>query len=190
MAWIQTGNIRGPVGPAGQQGEQGPTGPAGPAGPAGERGPAGQPGEPGPAGERGPAGQDGKGIEIAGQVPTYAELPADLTTDDAGKGYLVEADGLLYVWGGDKFPAEGQGAAFQGPAGERGPAGEPGPAGQPGEQGIPGPAGQQGEPGPQGVAGERGSKWFIGEGAPGALQDTKPGDMYLDTTTGVVYQLN
>ena len=61
MAWVQTGNIRGPQGP---QGVQGPAG---------------------------PAGEDGKGISIAGSAATYAALPTGLGPADAGKGYLVDA---------------------------------------------------------------------------------------------------
>lgn len=188
MAWVQTGNIRGPVGPAGAPGEQGPTGPAGPAGAPGERGPAGPEGPRGPQGEAGPKGEDGKGIEIAGQVATYQDLPKNLTESDAGRAYLVESDGDLYVWGGSAFPEEGNGTDFQGPPGERGPAGAPGEKGEPGDRGPAGPVGPTGEQGAQGPAGERGSKWFVGEGAPGDIEGMEEDDLYLDTLTGVVYQ--
>lgn len=188
MAWVQTGNIRGPVGPAGAPGEQGPTGPAGPAGAPGMRGPAGPEGPQGPKGDPGPKGEDGKGISIAGQVDTYQDLPKDLTEADAGKAFLVEDDGDLYVWSGKRFPADGQGTDFRGPAGERGPQGEAGPRGEQGERGEAGPTGPQGEQGAQGPQGKRGSKWFIGEGAPGDIEGMEEDDLYLDTLTGVVYQ--
>lgn len=68
-------------------------------------------------GDQGPAGE---GIEIAGSVATYANLPSGLGAPDAGKGYLVESDGLLYIWDGTKFPADGNGVAFQGPPGTPG----------------------------------------------------------------------
>jgi len=99
MAWTTVGNIKGPKGDKGDTGDQGPQG------------------------EQGPAGE---GIEIAGSVATYADLPDDLGTGDAGKGYLVQADGKLYIWDGDSFPADGDGADFQGPQGETGPAGDDG----------------------------------------------------------------
>lgn len=68
----------------------------------------------------GPAGEAGAGIEIAGSVATYANLPSNLGSPDAGKGYLVQADGLLYIWDGTAFPADGSGVAFQGPPGADG----------------------------------------------------------------------
>lgn len=89
-------------------GVPGPTGPAGPTGPQGPQGPAGADGAP---------GADGTGIQISGEVATYADLPTGLTTADAGKSYIVDADGLLYVWSGTSFPANGSGTTFVGPAG-------------------------------------------------------------------------
>lgn len=68
----------------------------------------------------GAKGEDGAGIEIAGSVTTYANLPKNLTAGDAGKGYLVEADGLLYIWDGTHFPANGKGVEFRGPGGADG----------------------------------------------------------------------
>jgi hypothetical protein len=71
-------------------------------------------------GVQGVPGEAGAGVEIAGHVATYLDLPDDLTLTDAGNGYLVEADGLLYVWSGTAFPANGAGTEFRGPAGARG----------------------------------------------------------------------
>lgn len=184
MAWTQTGNLKGPKGDPGPEGIQGPQGPAGERGPQGERGPIGPDG---PQGPEGPQGVDGKGIEIAGQVATYAALPGDLTAEDAGKGYLVEADGDLYIWSGSAFPSNGAGVEFQGPEGPRGPQGVQGPEGDQGPEGPEGPRGPQGVQGPTGV---RGSKWFVGDGAPGAVSGSQPGDMYLDRVTGTAYQLS
>lgn len=184
MAWVQTGSLRGPAGPAGQQGEQGP---AGPEGPAGQQGPEGPEGPQGIQGIQGPQGEDGKGISIAGQVPTYADLPTDLTPEDAGSGYLVEGDGRLYVWSGTAFPADGDGTEFQGPAGPEGPQGDQGPRGEQGLAGEQGPEGPQGEQGTQGV---QGTLWFTGTGAPGSIPDSRPGDLYLDTETGTYYTFN
>ena len=166
MAWIQTGNLKGPkddTGPAGAQGAQGIQGPPGPVGPKGDQGTTG------PEGPQGKPGVDGKSVSIAGQVATYADLPKNLKADDAGKGWLVEADGDLYVWSGTAFPANGSGTDFRGPAG---------------------PAGAQGPTGPAGATGPRGSKWFVGEGTPGTIEGSVAGDMYLDRVSGTTYQLS
>lgn len=187
MAWTQTGNLKGPkgdTGPAGPQGGQGIQGPPGPIGPKGDQG------EKGPAGPQGRPGVDGKGVSVAGQVKTYADLPKNLTSDDAGKGWLVEADGDLYVWSGTKFPPNGSGADFRGPEGPAGPMGPQGVAGPPGAVGARGPAGVQGPAGAEGKPGPRGSKWFFGDGAPGTIQGAQDGDVYMDRVTGTMYQLS
>lgn len=131
----------GPQGPQGPQGEPGPQGPkgdtgaTGPAGKDGAAGPAGPQGERGPEGPQGPRGEQGEpgaGISITGEVETYADLPTNLTEADAGKAYIVKADGLLYIWSGTSFPADGGGTKFVGPRGPQGPEGPPGPQGKPG----------------------------------------------------------
>lgn len=180
--WTQRGNIRGPVGPQGPEGPQGTQG------------------------LQGPPGADGAGIAIAGSVPTYAELPVNLTDSqaDRGKGYLVEADGRLYIWTGTAFPAQGSGVEFRGP---QGPQGVQGPVGPTGAQGIQGEVGPQGPSGPQGADGAqgiqgvqgdtgpigpdgaRGTKWFDGSGVPGAVTGSAVGDYYLDAATGTYYEL-
>lgn len=88
-----------------------------PAGIQGPIGPTGPQGDPGPAGPAGTDGKDGAGIQIAGQVATYSALPTTLTSADAGKAYVVTADGKLYIWSGTAFPANGSGQSFVGPAG-------------------------------------------------------------------------
>ncbi|QNQ90709.1 collagen-like protein [Corynebacterium poyangense] len=183
MAWVQRGSLKGPKGDTGAQGVQGPPGVQGEQGPRGERG---EQGPPGPTGPQGPRGVDGKGIEVAGQVNTYEDLPKGLGEQDAGKGYINNADGDLYVWTGRSFPPKGSGVDFVGP---QGPAGPVGPAGDRGPQGSQGPAGARGEVGPQGPAGPRGSAWFSGDGVPGAVETAQAGDWYLDNQTGVFYQL-
>lgn len=47
-------------------------------------------------------------------------------------------------------------------------------------------------PGPPGEPGKRGSKWFTGPDDPGVFvsDDVLPGDMYLNTTTGDVFQFS
>ena len=131
-------------GDKGDQGEPGPAGPVGPAGPQGPQGEAGPQGIQGEQGPQGPKGEDGAGIEITGSVPTYADLPSGLTTEDDGKGYYVEADGRLYIWNGTSFPANGDGVRIRGPQGPQGIQGVQGPQG---EQGIQGPAGADGADG-------------------------------------------
>lgn len=165
MAWTTTGNIRGPQGPQGPQGDPGATGLQGPA---------------------------GEGIAIAGSVPTYGDLPAGLTADDAGNGYLVEADGLLYIWDGAAFPADGAGVEFKGPEGPQGAPGADGADGLSayelavqagfvgseaawqaslvGPQGLTGPTGDTGPQGPAGATGAQGPKGDTG--ATGAKGDT------------------
>ena len=128
-------------GDKGEKGEPGPAGPAGPQGPQGPQGEAGPQGIQGEQGPQGPKGEDGAGIEITGSVPTYADLPSGLTTEDEGKGYYVEADGKLYIWNGTSFPANGDGVRIRGPQGPQGIQGIQGPQG---EQGIQGPAGADG----------------------------------------------
>lgn len=175
MAWAQQGNIRGP------QGAQGPKG------------------------DKGDAGADGKGISIAGSVATYAALPTGLGAADAGKGYLVQSDGLLYIWSGTAFPANGSGVAFKGDKGDAGPKGDPGNqgiqgnpgpkgdtgnTGAPGADGAQGPKGDKGDKGDAGTNGANGTRWFHGAGAPGVVSGASAGDYYLDTADGSVYLLS
>jgi hypothetical protein len=166
MAWTQLTNIKGPAGAAGPQGAGGAQGVQGVAG---------------------PAGVDGKAVQVAGQVATYALLPNNLTSADAGKGYLVEADGDLYVWSGTAFPADGSGTDFRGPVGAAGPQGVPGATGA---QGTAGAQGTDGAAGATGATGVRGSKWYTGSGAPGTIAGSMAGDHYQDLNNGDVYSLS
>jgi hypothetical protein len=171
MVWTQLTSIRGPAGPTGPTGVPGPTG---------------------------AAGIDGAGVAIAGGVATYADLPTGLSTPDAGDGYLVEADGLLYVWTGTAFPADGFGVEFRGPigvtgftgtTGATGATGPTGPTGATGPTGSTGATGSTGFTGPTGSAGTPGTVWFNGTGTPGVISGAVPGDLYLDTVDGTVYRL-
>ncbi|ALR01251.1 hypothetical protein [Xylella fastidiosa] len=54
------------------------------------------------------------GIVLAGVVADYARLPHPLT---AGAAYLVSEDGLIYVYDGSAWPAEGDGIALRGGGG-------------------------------------------------------------------------
>lgn len=65
-------------------------------------------------------GRDGTGVNLAGAVPTYDDLPDDLGEEDAGKAYVVQDSGLLYVWSGWAWPTEENGATFRGEQGTPG----------------------------------------------------------------------
>jgi len=71
-------------------------------------------------GLQGIPGPAGAGLQIDGSVNTYADLPQHLRPEDAGVAYFVQADGKLYVWSGTRWPADGEGSDFQGPAGQDG----------------------------------------------------------------------
>ena len=172
MAWQRQGSIRGPQGAKGDQGDPGTTGPAGHDGAAG------------PKGDQGDAGTPGAGLHLQG-TETAANLNGKtLGTGDAGKGWLLGdagtvgghamSKGHMVVWDGTIWHDAGE---IVGP---------PGPKGTTGDAGTTGPAGQ---PGGKGDTGARGSKWFIGAGAPTSQSGEMLGDLYLDTGTGDVYQL-
>jgi len=160
-------------------------------------------------GPRGATGADGQGITISGSKATYGDLPNDLTSGDAGKAFLVEADGLLYIWDGTAFPADGNGIEFRGPIGETGATGATGgtgPRGNPGlsafevaqENGWTGDdeeawlASLKGDPGTNGTTGARGEQGIQGNagatGPQGNVGNTgiqgPPGNNGLDGGTG------
>ncbi|MDR0970550.1 MAG: hypothetical protein LBM67_08460 [Lentimicrobiaceae bacterium] len=56
-------------------------------------------------------------VLIKDHVATYSDLPA---TADVGDAYVVDSDGLLYVYGTNGFPASGQGMPFKGDKGDKG----------------------------------------------------------------------
>lgn len=64
-------------------------------------------------------GPPGHGVNLAGAVATYADLP-ELTVSDAGQAFMVQDDGRLYVWSGVSWPADGAGAQFRGEMGPEG----------------------------------------------------------------------
>ena len=64
---------------------------------------------------KGEKGDIGAGVALSGSVQTYADLgpgPWDL-----GAAFVVNADGLLYIYGTGGWPADGEGAAFRGERG-------------------------------------------------------------------------
>ena len=179
----------GPQGPSGLAGATGVQGATGASGTPGTNGSHGATGATGPAGQD---GQDGAGIEIAGSVASYANLPSSLNASNAGEGYLVESDGKLYIWSGTSFPTNGNGVEFRGPQGATGPNGATGPAGTNGASGTPG---VQGATGAQGIQGTPGATGATGaSGSPGAttiagisgLQGTLDGKVTTSVTMSTV----
>ena len=136
------------------------------------RGPKGDTGDTGAKGDKGDTGPAGVGISITGSVNSYSLLPSNLGISDAGKAWEVLADGKLYVWTGTQFPADGAGSQFRGPKGDTGNTGD------------------KGDTGNTGATGTRGSLWWTGTGAPGVINGSLAGDIYLDTDTGSIYQLS
>ena len=134
-------------------------------------------------GLKGEKGDPGAGLSISGSVNTYSELPSNLTESDAGTAYFVQADGKLYVWSGSSWPADGDGAQFQGPAGPQGPKGDQGEPGEQGPKGDTGPQGIQGPQGLQGLQGEKGDKGDKGDTGPQGLQGPQ-GEPGKDGATG------
>ncbi len=64
--------------------------------------------------------------------------------------------------------------------------------GSTGPQGTTGATGATGAAGPAGATGAtgtRGSQWYVGDGAPGVIAGSVPGDKYMDRVTGDVYDL-
>ncbi|MCJ0906214.1 phage tail repeat domain-containing protein [Rhodococcus sp. ARC_M6] len=64
---------------------------------------------------KGDKGDIGDGVNLSGSVPTYADLgpgPWDL-----GTAFVVNTDGLLYIYGTAGWPDVGAGAAFRGDRG-------------------------------------------------------------------------
>lgn len=48
-------------------------------------------------------------VALSGRVSSYSALPTSLGTADAGKAYLNDGDGLIYVWNGSAFQSSGSG---------------------------------------------------------------------------------
>jgi hypothetical protein len=83
-----------------------------------------------PAGAKGDKGDQGSGLQLSGRVAAYANLPGGLNgTTDKGRAWIVNADGLLYIWDGSAFPAAGAGLNLVGAKGDPGDPGGPGPTG-------------------------------------------------------------
>lgn len=58
--------------------------------------------------------------KFQGTKATYGDLPGSYTSADLNKAWVVAADGKLYVWDGDSWPADGDGVPWVGPEGPPG----------------------------------------------------------------------
>lgn len=73
-----------------------------------------------PRGAQGLQGPQGTGLQLQGRVANYAALPGGLNSTDKGKAYIVDSDGLLYIWDGTAFPSSGNGLSIVGAKGDNG----------------------------------------------------------------------
>src|SRR5215831_9029883 len=117
------------------------------------------------------------GILLSGRVPTYSALPPG--PHPAGTAYLVDADGLIYVWNGSAFPANGAGLNLDGPQGPTGLPGSPGATGPTGPAGPPGPTGPIGPTGNTGAPGINGTDGIDGADGLGYYA-TSPDNILVD----------
>lgn len=104
-----------------------------------------------------------------------ADLVLDIVIDDEVS--IVVAERPLI----DASPVVGSLAIVEFP-------GVPGPQGASGAQG---PPGQTGATGPQGEPGPAYSSpaWWFDDGPPSVIVGAKPGDLYMDVSSGTIYRL-
>lgn len=180
---------QGPQGIQGVKGDKGDTGATGAQGIQGIQGIQGETGPQGPQGIQGVKGDTGTATTIKGSVPTVGALPS--TGNTAGDGYIVDADGDLYVWSGTAWTSVGQIVGPQGPTGPQGIqgatglTGATGPQGPQGPQGIQGDTGATGATGPQGPQGIQGIQGEVGPTGPQGIQGIQ-GDTGATGPSGVV----
>jgi len=118
-------------------------------------------GDTGPVGATGATGAAGQAANLRGSVADYASLPTTGLAD--GDAYVAEDTGLLFVFDGTSFPAEGDGVPFVGPRGDTGPTGPAGADGADGSDGAVGPTGPAGADGADGSDGATGATGPQGE---------------------------
>lgn len=153
-------------------GTQGPTGPTGSgAGPTGATGT----GATGPTGPTGPVGATGGGITGATGATGTGATGATGPTGDTGATGATGPNG-----------AKGS-VGSQGITGATGPTGTTGSNGTPGTNGATGATGPTGGTGGTGATGATGANWYTGSGVPSSGIGNE-GDLYLDGTTGDVYE--
>lgn len=160
------------------------------------KGPKGDKGDPGSKGDPGVQGPKGDAFTIAKTYASVDEMNKDYANADIplGSFVIISTADVDDVDNAKMFIKSTEQYTFvtdlSGAQGIQGPAG---PQGAPGAAGTPGAKGDKGDPGVQGVkgdTGQRGTRTTIGQGAPGTPPDDAiEGDMYLDSTTGDLYQI-
>jgi hypothetical protein len=82
----------------------------------------------GPTGPTGPTGDAGTSVTIAGSFPTLADLQTahPSGTGNLEDGFVIDADGHLYIWSGTQWQSVGE---IRGPTGATGETGDTGPTG-------------------------------------------------------------
>lgn len=78
----------------------------------GEQGDKGDKGDEGEQGAQGQKGDKGDGVQLSGSVENYSDLANISPTPQIGDSYVVNSDGLIYTYGGNGFPLEGEGIEF------------------------------------------------------------------------------
>lgn len=63
-------------------------------------------------GEKGDRGEPGSGLQPSGSVESYSDLSLISPTPNVGDSYVVNEDGLLYIYGDSGFPSQGDGIEF------------------------------------------------------------------------------
>ena len=167
------GGSTGATGLQGVTGSTGATGATGEVGATGDVGLVGPTGNTGMTGNTGVTGPTGVGLQIDDVVADHASLPGG----PLAEGYVVfnQDDGLLYVWDGAAFPADGEGAPIgaAGQTGATGATGSTGPTGAVGGTGATGLTGNTGIVGPTGGTGGTGATGLTGgTGATGLTGNT------------------
>lgn len=124
----------------------------------------------------GPAGPAGLGIQIVDRLASTEDLP-DVNSNELKPGDAYIIDGKLYVFT--------RARSFEVQNFVAGADGKDGKDGAPGRDGRDGLNGGQG---PRGADGQRGSRITSGPNNPVTTGTELPGDIHVNTTTGVVYE--
>ena|ERR1700739_2272517 len=129
-------------------------------------------GSQGPTGPQGPQGIPGGTTNWRGSWASTNSYAVNDAVTYNGSSYVCTTAIAAGGSSPDTDPTHWQLAAAAGATGPQGPAGAPGSTGA------------------TGATGTRGSLWYQGSGAPGTITGSLPNDMYLDTSTGNVWQLS
>lgn len=72
----------------------------------------GDKGDPGEQGEQGIPGATGNSLEAKGSVQSYSDLANISPSPQMGDAWVVNDDGLIYIYGENGFPPQGEGIAL------------------------------------------------------------------------------